>query len=431
MKGGNFTEYEYIVVGSGAGGATIAKELSKRGKNVLIVEAGRYERKIGTFRDSLRYFETTGYKTPRTSKEGVILWRTIMAGGSTVVSCANGTRCLQEEFKDFGINLEKEFQEAEKEMKIAPTPKSLLSEASLRIKEASEELGYTMEPMPKFLDFAKCARCGSCTFGCFQGAKWTALDYLNDAIANGANIIYETKVEQVISENGNARGIRGKGKNGYVEIKGDNIILAAGALSTPIILQNSGISEAGRNLFIDILVNVYGKAEGLHQVSEPLMALVNHEFHEEKGFILSPHINANKTVRFMEAGMKGFMMPTNKLVGIMVKTADDASGRVYPDGSVSKAMTKDDWKRVNEGSSIAKEILENIGAEPKSILVSKPQGAHVGGVAAIGNVVDENLETKIRNLYVCDASVLPKAPGLPPILTIVALAKWLGKTLVH
>ncbi|RLF86863.1 hypothetical protein DRN34_02850, partial [Thermococci archaeon] len=41
-------EYEYIVVGSGAGGATIARELSKRGKNVLIVEAGKYERKIGT-----------------------------------------------------------------------------------------------------------------------------------------------------------------------------------------------------------------------------------------------------------------------------------------------------------------------------------------------------------------------------------------------
>ena len=314
-------------------------------------------------------------------------------------------------------------------MKIAPTPKSLLPEASLRIKEASEELGYTMEPMPKFLDFAKCTRCGSCTFGCFQGAKWTALDYLNDAIANGTNVIYETKVKEVISEDGKVKGVRGKGKNGYVEIKGDNIILAAGALSTPIILQNSGISEARRNLFIDILVNVYRKAEGLNQVSEPLMALVNHEFHEEKEFILSPHINANKTVRFMEAGMKGFMMPTNKLVGIMVKTADDASGRVYPDGSVSKAMTKDDWKRVNEDSSIAKEILENIGA--KSILVSKPQGAHIGGVAAIGNVVDENLETKIRNLYVCDASVLPKAPGLPPILTIVALAKWLGKALSH
>jgi len=423
-------EYDYLVVGSGAGGATIARELAKRGKNVLIIEAGKYEEKIGTFKDALRYFETSGYKTPRKSKEGVILWRTIMAGGSTVVSCGNGTRCLQEEFKDFGIDLEEEFREAEKEMKIAPTPESLLSEASIKMREAAEELGYKMEPMPKFLDFDKCVRCGSCTFGCIQSAKWTALDYLDDAIAHGAEVMYETKVREVISENGKVKGIRGRGKSGYIEIRGNNVILAAGALSTPIILQNSGISEAGGNLFIDILVNVYGKAEGLHQVREPLMALVDHEFHEE-GFILSPHINANRTVRFMEAGMKGFRMPTDKLVGIMVKTADEASGRVYPDGSVSKGVTKDDWKRINKGSAIAREILEKMGANPKSIFVSKPQGAHVGGVASIGSVVDENLETKIRNLYVCDASVLPKAPGLPPILTIVALAKWLGKALSH
>lgn len=422
---------EYVVVGSGAGGATVARELSREGKDVLIVEAGKYEGHVGTFRDSLRYFETTGYKTPRTSKEGVILWRTIMAGGSTVVSCANGVRCLQEEFNDVGINLESEFREAEEEMKIAPTPKNLLAEASLKMLEVSADLGYRMEPMPKFLDFSKCVRCGCCTLGCLQGAKWTALDYLNDAIAHGADVLYGTKVNEVIVENGRAVGVRGSGKNGYTEIEAENVILAAGALSTPVILQNSGIEGAGWSLFVDILVNVYGKAEGLHQVREPSMALVDHEFHDERGFILSPYMNVNRTVRFMEAGRKGFMMPTDKLVGIMVKTADDPAGRVYPDGSVSKGVTRDDQKRIDDGVAIAREILEGIGADPASFIVSKPQGAHIGGTAAVGTVVDEHLETEVRNLYVCDASVLPKAPGLPPILTIVALAKWLGKILAH
>ena len=65
----------------------------------------------------------------------------------------------------------------------------------------------------------------------------------------------------------------------------------------------------------------------------------------------------------------------------------------------------------------------------KSILVSKPQGAHHGGTAAIGKIVDSNLATKVERLFVCDASVLPVAPGLPPILTIVALAKRLAKKL--
>ena len=421
--------WEYVVVGSGAGGATVARELSMMGREVLIVEAGRYEEHIGTFKDSLRYFETTGYRTPRTSEEGVILWHTIMAGGSTVVSCANGTRCLQEEFNDLGIDLEEEFKKAEREMGIAPTPKSLLSDASLSMGEAASDLGYKMEPMPKFLDFSKCVRCGCCTFGCMQAAKWTALDYLDDALALGAEILYETEAHEAIVRDGKVRGIRGRGKKGYVEIEADNVILAAGALTTPLILQNSGLQCAGKNLFVDTFVNVYGIAEGLNQAREPPMALVDHEFHDEKGFILSPHINVSRTVRFMEAGRKGFMMPTNKLVGIMVKTADDASGTVYPDGRVSKAVTREDQKRINGGVEVAEEILGKIGAG--RFVVSKPQGAHVGGTATIGTVVDDYLETKVRHLHVCDASVLPHAPGLPPILTIVALGKWLGKALTH
>jgi len=44
-------------------------------------------------------------------------------------------------------------------------------------------------------------------------------------------------------------------------------------------------------------------------------------------------------------------------------------------------------------------------------------------------VVDGELKTEIDNLFVCDASVLPVSPGLPPVLTIMALARSLGKRL--
>lgn len=51
-------------------------------------------------------------------------------------------------------------------------------------------------------------------------------------------------------------------------------------------------------------------------------------------------------------------------------------------------------------------------------------------IETIGEVVDNNLKVLgCEGLYVCDASVLPVAPGLPPILTIAALAKWLAKKL--
>ena len=108
-----------------------------------------------------------------------------------------------------------------------------------------------------------------------------------------------------------------------------------------------------------------------------------------------------------------------------------ASGNVYADGSISKPVTKNDWQRLKEGSDIAREILIKAGASSKSILVSRPQGAHPGGTAAIGKVVDSNLATEVGELFVCDASVLPVAPGLPPLLTIVALAKRLSRFLAR
>jgi len=75
------------------------------------------------------------------------------------------------------------------------------------------------------------------------------------------------------------------------------------------------------------------------------------------------------------------------------------------------------------------ETISKAGADKGSVMVSKPQGAHPGGTAALGTVVDKDLQTKIDNLFVCDASVLPKAPGLPPIVTLVALAKYLANRL--
>ena len=43
------SKYQYIVVGSGAGGATVARELSKLGKSVLVIEQGKIEEKSRHF----------------------------------------------------------------------------------------------------------------------------------------------------------------------------------------------------------------------------------------------------------------------------------------------------------------------------------------------------------------------------------------------
>ena len=342
-------KYDYVIVGSGAGGATLAKELTGKGKSVAVLEKGVNEEKLGTFMDSLRYFDLNKItKMPLKSKEGVILWRTFMAGGPTVVCCGNGVRCLAEELAEFGINLEEEFTEAEEEMGIIPYDIRRLSTGSKKMLEASSELGYSMEPMPKFIAPDKCRRCGNCQFGCKYGAKWTAAEYLNEAAKNGADVFYNNDVDKVVIEKGTAKGVSLKGKDRQSTIHADAVILSAGGFGTPIIMQRSGLNKAGSRFFMDMLVNTYGIAEGLDQTSEPTMAIVDHEFYKSDGFIISPFIQQSRIIRFIELGMKGMLMPTNGLLGIMTKIADDSVGRIYPDGIFSKTVTEKDrknWKR--------------------------------------------------------------------------------------
>ena len=194
-------------------------------------------------------------------------------------------------------------------------------------------------------------------------------------------------------------------------------------------LKQSGIHKAGDSLFADVFVNVYGATDGLNQLHEPIMAFIIEEFRQHKGFIISPCVGPTGNGPVTDCGTKGLKYKGNNTIGLMIKIIDEPNGRVHSDGTVDKSLTDRDKARLQEGIRIATEILIAAGAKPESIIASKPQAPHLGGTAAIGEVVDSNLRTDLNNLYVCDASVLPTSPGLPPILTIVALAKRLAKTL--
>lgn len=422
--------YDFIIAGSGAGGASLARDLARKGKEVLILERGIWEQKIGTFNDAVRFYDSNKLtRIPKKSLESTILFHAFMAGGTTNVSCGNASRTLEAPFRERGIDLAGVFSEVEAELNVQPTPEEKLSVGSQRMRQAAQELGYTLRSMPKFVDFERCSSCGLCGFGCVPGAKWTALKPLQEALEHGAQIRYQTKAERVLIKNGNAVGVECNENGRPARYNGRVIVLAAGGLNTPVILKNSGIEEAGRGLFIDLLVNVYGRTDGLNQLKEPLMALLLDELHEEQGFILSTYLNSPRPVRLIEAGPAGVLLNPKKMIGLMVKTSDDRSGVVYRDASVSKVPSVADRKRLKSGVDLATQILIRAGADAKSILVTQPQGAHPGGTAALGEVVDTNLQTRVENLFVCDASVMPETPGLPPILTILALARYLARKL--
>lgn len=420
---------DIVIVGSGVGGASVAKELAIRGRKVLIVEKGHFFPldKIGSDLYAIRFYDKYGLWSK--SKEGVFYYRAIMVGGTSVVSCGNGVRALEDELRNLGIDLAEEFVEVEKELDIKPVPDRFLGRGTRRIMEAAGKLGFNMEPMPKFINFERCISCGNCVLGCQSDAKWTSLQYLKQAQDRGASLLTGINITNVLTSNGKIIGLEGYNqKKERIKILANIVVLAAGAIGTPIILQNSGV-KAGEKLFLDLFNVTIGLTKDIGLTGELVMAAVNHN----RGFILSTFIDCpSALVSTVPVSLRRNLKinaQRKHMLGIMVKIKDDCLGRVHKDGTIKKTITSDDLSKLNKGVSIAKEILIDAGADFKTIMTTKIRGAHPGGTASIAEVVNKNLETEIKGLFICDASILPTSPGLPPIVTIIALSKMFAKRL--
>jgi len=416
---------DILIVGSGVGGATVAKELAIRGHKVTILEKGKHH-KLGTKRRRMGFYSNVN------SVDGTQILRTIMVGGGSMVSFANGVGALQNELKKLGIDLENEFEEVVKELGVVSFPERFIGERTKRLKEASEELGYDVKLMPKFIDFSRCRGCGMCNRGCRYGAKWTARNFLGEAKRFGARLVTEASVEEVLYSGAEVKGVRVRGSNGIFEINAENIVLAAGGIGTPIILLRSGLENAGSNFFADPSVNTIGIIEKRGSVNEMSMATIIDEFQGQYGFIISPAPVSESTLAklsYLPFFKKLYAFRKCQILSLMTKIKDDAVGRVEIDGTVHKPLTENDRKKLDKGDEISREILLQAGVSSRSLFRSEVRAAHPGGTAGIGRIVNTDQETEISRLFVSDASVLPEAPGLPPILTIVALSKRFSKKL--
>ena len=79
----------------------------------------------------------------------------------------------------------------------------------------------------------------------------------------------------------------------------------------------------------------------------------------------------------------------------------------------------------------ASKILIEAGANPQTIFTTPLRGTHPSGTVRIGEMLDQNLQTEIPGLYVCDASTFPEALARPTVLTILGLGKRLAKHLAE
>ena len=398
----------FVIVGTGAGGGLLARELAKNGKEVTIIEKGPYIES----KDAFNYYNEY---VPE-----VDLLATTCVGGSTVVSMANMVRALDSELHEYGIDLSKEYEYVEELVGVHELDDSHIGKGTQLFLDAARELGLNTQKMPKAIREEDCIQCGKCAFGCPVDAKWTAKDFVDEAVEAGATLISDAVVTDIILCNLEACGVKYVKDGEEFLIKSKKIILCAGAIESAVILKSSGLTGIGRELFFYTFVTVGGYLTDIKFNTEvPMAGLVI-----GKNFVLSPHFS---TFIYDD----GEAIDAKDTLSIMVKTPDEAKGYVHSDGFIQKVNTINDIRYLAEGVAVAGMILEKAGVDPKTISSTVYRGAHPGGTAAIGKVVDSNLETEIPNLYVCDASVLPIAPGKPPILTILALSKRLADYLIR
>jgi choline dehydrogenase-like flavoprotein len=120
----------------------------------------------------------------------------------------------------------------------------------------------------------------------------------------------------------------------------------------------------------------------------------------------------------------------HKMMGIMIKLKDDISGIIYPDGRISKTLTDSDRERQNHAYDLCRKILIEAGAKKSSIFMTPLRGTHPSGTVRIGELLDNDLQSNVKGLYVCDAGVFPESLDRPTVLTIIGLGKRLAARLI-
>src|SRR6056297_20518 len=285
MKDLEGTQFDAIVVGTGPGGATVAKELSAKKKNVLMLEWGSSAPIKGTTLQAAFMAGIPG-RSALITYGGLAMVRGIVMGGSSVWYYATAFDPPHDMLKSYGIDIRKEVEQTKKELPVAPMKDELVGPMASRIMDTARDLGYDWNKLPKFLYQDRCKTdCDKCTLGCPYEAKWNARMYVDEALNNGAQLIDHARVKRVITEGNTATGVEfsrwGKSYKAFAPV----VIMAAGGIGSPVILRNSGLTGAGYDFFYDPLIAVMGTVKDIKGGREFPMAAGMH--FPEEGYVMT------------------------------------------------------------------------------------------------------------------------------------------------
>ncbi len=480
---GEGEECEVAIVGSGAGGAVAAAMLAEAGLDVLVIEAGDHYTRDNYPTGRLEAISQMYREAGLTIAEGsppIPVPVAKVVGGTTVINSGTCFRAPDSILggwrEEFGISwardLDEDFAEAEDFLRVTQLDPNRMGRNGQLAMEGAAALGLSGGPIHR--NAGSCVQCSSCPYGCAIDAKQGMhVSYLPRAVAAGARIRAGVEAQRVVVEDGRAVGIAcsardRQGRRRPYTVRAKRAVIAAGgSLGTPELLLRSGLggSQVGRNLHIHPACWVGARyEEEVHGWEGVMQSFYIDQWEEAQRVLLEATFTP---LAFGGAWLVGTgrehqqaMLDFGRIGSIGVQLRDLSSGSIglANEGAVRAKykLGDEDARQVTFGIARAAEIHFAAGAtevypnipragilKPKDLPLFeatrfKPselrlEAFHPMGTARIaadprrGVCAPDGSVNGTQGLYVADASLFPTAPGVNPMMTIIAFAKQVAR----
>ena len=483
---------DVVVVGTGAGGAACGAELAEAGLSVVFVEEGGYHPT-----SSFNPYATESIPRLYRDASGTVIFGTPpipyvegrCVGGSTVLNGGMTWRAPEHVLDAWSkltgaselspAGMEDVYNRVEASIHARPQLDVSIGEDSRIMAQGATKLGWRHETNHRNQE--SCVGANNCVLGCPTGAKQSTLvTYMPRAMARGARVLTEVKVERLLIERGRCVGVVGRAYDPRtrrldrkVTVRARAVVIACGAVQTPLLLQNHRIGRPSGQLGKNFLchpnakvVGIYGRdVRGWQGVSQWTQI---REFHDE-GIVMAenfvPPAALAAYLPFHGAEAWELMQDYNRMVvsGVLVEDSTSGTVRRGPFGMAVPRydITAHDHERFKKGVRLLATLHFAMGArrvilpftdlpiarsEDDLALIDATQRSrrtlelftvHLMGTARMGSsasssVVDLGGELwDLPGCHVADASVFPTAIGVNPQVTIMALATRIAGRIVE